>query len=141
MKVLKGRKGQALIETAITLPAIFSLLLGYLAVLIRIEAQVELDTATSLAAATCATAPSGSPQCGVWAQATFQDTLKQYSYISGPDGKSAPTLTGCQVGGEVIHCDARAQLNYQRTPMAYVVFFPVPLSAQADAYGSPYRSQ
>lgn len=141
MNVPSGLRGQALVETAITLPLIFTLLLGYLAVLIRIEAQVELDTATSLAAAACASAPSGSSECRTWALATFDGTLRQYSYISGPDGKGPPTLGGCNVGQQQVHCDARAQLNYQQTPMAYVIFFPVSLSSQADAYGSPYRSQ
>jgi Flp pilus assembly protein TadG len=133
--------GQALIETAITLPVIFTLLLGYLAVLIRIESQVELDTATSLAAAACASAPAGSTTCHDWAQATFQGTLQQYPYITGPGGAGQPVLSGCQTEQTRLQCTARAELDYSKTPMAYVIFFPVPIDSSASAFGSPYRSQ
>jgi Flp pilus assembly protein TadG len=127
--------GQALIETAITLPVIFTLLLGYLAVLIRIEAQVEIDTATSLAAAACASAPAGSTTCGDWAQATFQGTLQQYSYIK------APTLSNCPIEQAQIQCNAQATLDYTKTPMAYVIPFPITINSSATSFGSPYRSQ
>jgi hypothetical protein len=135
-RVARGRKtGQALVETAITLPVIMVVLLVYLALLVRIEAQVELDTATSLAAASCAAAPAGSTVCRDWAQATFQGTLHQYGYITGA------VLNGCQTAQVQFQCQASATIDYAQTPMGWAIAFPTPsLTSHAEAFGSPYRS-
>jgi hypothetical protein len=137
---MRRERGQAMIETAITLPVIFTLLLGFLAVLIRIEAQLELDTATSLAAASCVSARAGSSDCGTWAHATFAGTMKKYSYIAvsgGSDGLSCPATYAV---GQQVHCTAKATLLFDQTPMAYAVPFKVDISSEATATGSPYRS-
>lgn len=136
------QRAQALLETAITLPVIFTLMLGFLAVLIRIEAQLELDTATSLAAASCVSARAGSSDCGTWAQDTFTGTMQQYSYIDlsgGSGGLQCPaTYTADQ---PQVQCTARATLLYDQTPMAFVIPFKVQITSVATATGSHYRSQ
>ena len=75
------QRGQALLETAITIPLMLVLLLGFLAVLVRIEAQVELDAATSLAAAAAVNAPAGSALSADYARQTWAGTLRQYAYL------------------------------------------------------------
>jgi Flp pilus assembly protein TadG len=142
MRFLRSpQRGQALIETAITLPILFTLLLGFLAVLIRIEAQLELDTATSLAAASCVSARAGSPDCGTWARDTFKGTLQRYSYIEvtgSTDGLDCPAT---YTAGQQVRCTGTASLRYDLTPMAYAVPFKVDISSVATATSSPYRSQ
>lgn len=136
-------RGQALVETAITLPAIFILLFGFLAVLIRIEAQVELDTATSLALASCVSARENSPDCHAWAEATYLATMRQYTYIQvRPGGLQCPAngTTGYQ-WGESVTCRSQATLLYRNTPMAYLVLTDVTIQSTATTTAPRYRSQ
>jgi Flp pilus assembly protein TadG len=136
-------RGQALVETAITLPAIFLLLFGFLAVLIRIEAQVELDTATSLALASCVSARENSPDCYNWAEATYDSTMHQYSYIQvKPGSLHCPgNGTHAYTWGESVTCSAEATLLYRNTPMAYLVLTDVTITSTATTTAPSYRSQ
>jgi len=131
------QRGQALLETAITLPLLLFFLLGFLAVLVRVEAQVELDTATSLAAAAAVTAPVGSPLSPDYANSTWIGTLHQYSYLT-------PTrLDGCGTYqlDQTVTCHGLATLDYRQTPMALVVPFTLTLDSHATAHSSRYRSR
>jgi Flp pilus assembly protein TadG len=131
---MSNRRGQALIETAITLPVMLILLLGYLATLVAIEGQVELDTATSLAAASCAAAQVNGRQCYQWANETYQDTLQHYTYLRpGP-------LRDCDTQPQVT-CEGSVTLVYQNTPMGFVIPGNITLTSTASAAGSPYRSR
>lgn len=147
MSDTRRQSGQALIETAVTLPVIFLLLFGFLAVLIRIEAQVELDTATSLALASCVSARANSATCGDWASATYQGTMRQYSYIKidgtgNGNGLQCPTDgSGRYQWGVPVTCQAKATLLYQNTPMAYLVLTNVQISSTATTTAPNYRSQ
>lgn len=132
-------RGQALVETAITLPAIFLLLFGFLAVLIRVEAQVELDTATSLALASCVSAREGSSECGKWAHQTYTDTMSQYSYIEIKPG--VPPCPDVYHWHEHVTCRADATLLYRNTPMAYLVLGNVTIQSTATTIAPDYRSQ
>jgi hypothetical protein len=130
-------RGQALLETAITVPAMVVLLLGFLAVLIRVEAQVELQTATALAAAAAVSAPAESRLSRAWAEESWRGTLHQYSYLE------PGSLIGCGAyrPGQAVTCEGMATLDYSRTPMALVVPFPLRLEATATADSSSYRSR
>ena len=129
--------GQALLETAITIPLMLLFLVGFLAVLIRVEAQIELDTATSLAAAAAVTAPAGSPLSATYAGATWSGTLRQYSYLR------PGTLDGCgpYQAGAAITCRGSATLDYRQTPMGLLVPSPVEIRSEATARSSRYRSR
>jgi Flp pilus assembly protein TadG len=129
--------GQALLETAITIPLMLLFLLGFLAVLIRVEAQVELDAATSLAAAAAVSAPSGSPLSFDFANQTWHGTLRQYSYLE------PGLLTGCGAyqPGDTVTCHGTATLDYRQTPMGLVVPLPIRVEATATARSSRYRSR
>jgi hypothetical protein len=134
---MSAQRGQALLETAITVPLMLVLLLGFLAVLVRVEAQIELDAATSLAAAAAVSAPAGSPLSADYARMTWTGTLRQYSYLR-PDG-----LEGCAAyqPGEAVTCRGSATLDYRSTPMGLIVPFPIHVQSAATARSSAYRSR
>src|SRR5437879_4784818 len=113
------------------------LLLGYLAVLVRVEAQVELDAATSLAAAAAVSAPAGSDRSAGFARETWAGTLHQYGYLS------SRRLEGCAAyqPDQTVSCRGTATLEYGETPMGLVVPFPVEIEATATAQSSRYRSR
>ncbi len=132
-----AQTGQALLETAITLPVMLLVLLGFLAILVRIEAQIELDSATSLAAAAAVSAPAGSTLSADYARRTWTGTVHQYRYLL--PGR----LDGCEAyqPGQPVTCHGSATLDYRQTPMGLVVPFPVELRSDATARSSRYRSR
>jgi hypothetical protein len=133
-----GLAGQALVETAMVLPAMVLLMLGFLAVLVRIEAQVELESATSLAAAAAVSAPANSAQSTANARETWRGTLHQYGYL-----RPGTLSDGCgpYQPGQVVVCTGTATLDYGQTPMGLIMPGPpIVISATATARGSPYRS-
>ncbi|HEY4028475.1 MAG TPA: hypothetical protein VGO86_18755 [Candidatus Dormibacteraeota bacterium] len=133
----RGQRGQALLETAITIPLMLVLLLGFLAVLVRVEAQLELDAATSLAAAAAVAAPAGSSLSAEYARQTWTGTLRQYSYLR--PGR----LDGCSAyePGQPVTCRGSALLDYRETPMGLVVPYPFHIESAATARSSTYRSR
>jgi hypothetical protein len=131
---LRGQRGQALLETAMTIPLMLLLLLGFLAVLVRVEAQLELDAATSLATAAAA---AGSTLSADYARATWTGTLRQYRYLR------PGALDGCAAyrAGERVTCRGSATLDYRETPMGLVVPHPFRIESAATARSSAYRSR
>ncbi len=133
----RAQRGQALLETAITLPLMLIFLLGFLAVLVRVEAQVELDTATSLAAAAAVTAPVDSTLSADYASQTWLGTLHQYPYLTPGH------LYGCGTYqlDQAVTCHGLATLDYRQTPMALVVPLRLTIDSTATARSSRYRSR
>jgi uncharacterized membrane protein len=131
------QSGQALLESAITIPLMLLLLLGFLAVLVRVEAQLELDAATSLAAAAAITAPAGSSLSAEYARQTWTGTLRQYRYLR------PGVLEGCAAyqPGQAVTCSGTATLDYRETPMGLVVPVPLSIRSAATARSSAYRSR
>jgi len=131
------QSGQALLESAITIPLMLLLLLGFLALLVRVEAQLELDAATSLAAAAAITAPAGSSLSAEYAGQTWTGTLRQYRYLR------PGALEGCGAyqPGQAVTCRGTATLDYRETPMGLIVPVPIALASAATARSSAYRSR
>ena len=131
------QRGQALVESAITIPLMLLLMLGFLAVLVRIEAQVEVDAATSLAAAAAVSAPAGSSLSADYARRTWSGTMRQYRYLL--PGR----LEGCGAyqPDQPVTCRGSATLDYRQTPMGLLVPYPIEVRSDATARGSRYRSR
>jgi hypothetical protein len=134
-------RGQALIETAITVPVLMVLLLGFLLVMVVAQAYVDVDTATGLAAASAVTAPAGNDGLSRdFALKTYNGTLRRSSYLEPGQ------LEGCggYTAGGTVGCTGHATLFLSRTPMAILQPFnadwQVPIRATATGYSSPYRS-
>ena len=141
-----GQGGQALVETAITIPILFLLFLGFLAVGVVAQAYVDLNTAVHLAAASAATAPANDPADGTaYAQETFNVTLSHFPLLQ----PVSPNEPSCQSGwgptGDPpqpwpVTCSGTARLMLSQTALALIVPGDPRISATATAYGSPYRS-
>jgi Flp pilus assembly protein TadG len=133
--------GQALIETAITIPVLLVLMLGFLMVMVVAQAYVDLDTATSLAAAAAVSAPAGNDALSHdYASRTYNGTLRRSGYL---EPGSLQDCGGYTAGGTV-SCTGTATLFLSRTPMAILQpfnsDFRVDIQARATGYSSPYRS-
>lgn len=141
MAIRRDSGGQALIETAITIPVLMVLMLSFLLVMVVAQAYVDLDTATSLAAASAVTAPAENEALSrEFALKTYDGTLRRSSYLEPGELE----LCGQYQAGESVLCRGHATLVLSRTPMAILQPFNADwrISIQADAtgYSSPYRS-
>ncbi len=141
MKMARRRNtGQALIETAITVPILLMLLLSFLLAMVVAQAYVDLDTATGLAAASAVSAPAGSPASWDFASKTYNGTLLLTGYLQ------PGSLTGCgaYTAGASVTCVGHATLLLSKTPMAVLQPFnpnwTIDIQATATAYSSQYRS-
>jgi Flp pilus assembly protein TadG len=136
------QRGQALIETAVTLPILIALFIGFLAAGVAAQAYVDLNTAVDLAAASDVTAPASldanppNPVGLQFARDTFNATIAHDTLLV-PNGPI--TCPGNYQAGGQITCSASATLEFHRT--AFAIAFPdIPISASATAVRSPYRS-
>ena len=133
--------GQALIETAITVPVLLVLLLSFLLAMVVAQAYVDLDTATSLAAASAVTAPASNDALShEFATKTYNGTLHRSNYLE------PGALEGCggYAAGGTVGCTGHATLFLSRTPMAILEPFnanwTLTIQATATGYSSLYRS-
>jgi hypothetical protein len=138
-----GSHGQALIETAITIPVLLTLMLSFLLVMVVAQAYVDLDTATSLAAASAVSAPASNDALSRdFALKTYVGTLRRSSYLE------PGTLDGCggyaAGSGDKVTCTGHATLFLSRTPMAILEplnpNWRLDITATATGYSSKYRS-
>ena len=140
-RVARTHSGQALIETAITVPVLLTLMLSFLLAMVVAQAYVDVDTATSLAAAAAVSAPANSDALSTqFAQKTYDGTLRRSSYL---EPGSLDNCGGYTAGGSVT-CIGHATVFLSHTPMAILQPFDsnwhVDIQARATGYSSRYRS-
>jgi hypothetical protein len=132
-----------MIETAITIPVLLTLMLSFLLVMVVAQAYVDLDTATSLAAASAVSAPADNDALSrEFALKTYDGTLRRSGYLE------PGALDGCGGypggSGAAVSCTGHATLYLSRTPMAILQptnpNWTVPISYTAIGYSSRYRS-
>jgi hypothetical protein len=140
----RGRsRGQALIETAITIPVLITMMLSFLLVMVVAQAYVDLDTATSLAAASAVSAPADNAALShEFAQKTYDGTLRRSGYLE--PGKLEQCGGYAAGSGAKVTCVGHATLFLSRTPMAILQpldpNWRLDIVATADGYSSRFRS-
>jgi hypothetical protein len=132
------QSAQALIETAVTMPILVILFIGFLAAGVGAQGYVDLNMAVSLAAASNATAFADDPEDAFgFASDTYTATLRHDSLLR--DNGFDCDGTNYAAGGKVV-CTGSAVLEFSRTPLAIVIVRDPTISATATATRSPYRS-
>jgi hypothetical protein len=139
----RTQAGQALIETAITIPVLLTLMLGFLLVMVVAQAYVDVDTATSLAATAAVSAPAGNDLLShSYALKTYDGTLRRSGYLE------PGALQGCNGYpggvGATVTCTGSATIFLSRTPMAVLQplnpNWHIDIQVSAIGYSSAYRS-
>lgn len=132
-----AQAGQALVETAVTLPVLLALFLGFLAAGVGAQGYVDLNTAVYLAAASNVTAFAGDqPLADGYATDTFNATVSADKLL----GRRSFGCAGDYAAGGTITCNGSAVLEFSRTPLSVVIPIDPTISAQASATRSAYRS-
>lgn len=156
-----GQCGQAVLETALVLPILLFLTFGFIGLMLQVQAQEELDTATKLAAEAAFQAP---PRGGAdvnaraheYSATTFSGTMSFYSrYLRWQTNAGDRAHVDCRgpyygAGGapvdsppqpQSIECTATVTLLLSRTPVGWTQLFGDPvLHSTAYALPPPFRA-
>jgi Flp pilus assembly protein TadG len=148
--VSRGRRrsegGQALVETAVTLPILLILFFGFLAAGVGAQGYIDLNTAVYLAAASNVTAYADDPaQADAYAEDTFRATIAHDSLLEPDPGVGVPGHPGLACSpdygaGARVTCTGTAHLRFSRTALGALIPIDPRITAQATAIRSLYRS-
>ena len=135
------RRGQALIETAVTLPVLIALFFGFLAAGVGAQGYVDLNTAVYLAAASNVTAFANDPtDARQFASDTFDATLAHNALLRSQGPVDCTLPPDDYSAGGTITCRGSAVLEFSRTPLSIIIPVDPTITAQASAIRSRYRS-
>ncbi|GAC1570648.1 MAG: hypothetical protein NVS3B18_03060 [Candidatus Dormibacteria bacterium] len=160
-QVSRGERAQAVLETALVLPILLFLTCGFIGLMLQVQAQQELDSATKLAAEAAfqAPAPGGAAvntQAHSYSAATVGGTMEFYGRFlewrtnaaggahvdcRGPYyGAAGPPVTS-PPQPQSIECTASVRLLLSRTPVGWTQLFGDPvLRSTAYALPPPFRA-
>ncbi len=133
------QRGQAAVETAISIPIMFAMVLGFYAVEIVFDAHVELESAVTLATVSAAAAPMARPPMQIdslaqqFARESFDETKTKPQFKLIQNAKITCIGLKFQPGGSIT-CTGTADVGFLK-PL--VDIHP---DATTTAYVSPYRS-
>jgi Flp pilus assembly protein TadG len=141
----RGEGGQAALETALVIPIMFAITIGFIGMMLQLRAECEFRSAVNLAAQ-AAVEPALGDRADSLADAgyAFSHTLDPYGTERGyltvtqPLTCSGPYLDG-QVGGAPVVCTASADLDFSNSVIGIFWFWDVHMTATAEAHPSPYR--
>jgi hypothetical protein len=143
----RRQSGQALIETAVTLPILLILFFGFLAAGVGAQGYVDMNTAVYLAAASNVTAyADDQAEADQFASDTFthtvaHDPLVEVETAPGKAFECGQDPGNSYAAGGTITCRGSAYLRFSKTLLGWVVPVDPEITAQASAIRSPYRSQ
>jgi hypothetical protein len=139
---VKAQSGQALVETALTLPLLILLALVVIAIMIQQTAQQKLSAATALAASAAASSPADPVTSRRWAEQSYDGTISGYAYleVDALDSRSPFSCRRDNPAQTRIRCHGHATLLLQRTPLA-ILLVSLPLDAYAEADAPLLRSR
>lgn len=129
--------GQALVETAVTLPVLLALFFGFLCAGVGAQGYVDLNTAVYLAAASNVTAfADDQPDADRFATDTFDHTIAHDTLLE----RQAFSCGGDYTAGGTVTCQGSAVLRFSWTPLSVAIPFDPTVTARASAVRSRYRS-
>ncbi len=155
-----GLAGQAVLETALVLPILLFLTSGFIGLMLQVQAQQELDSATKLAAEAAFQAPGPggaavNTQAQSYATTTFGGTMEFYSrYLRwttttaggahvdcrGPYFGTASLPVDSPPEPQSIECSSSVTLLLSHTPVGWARLFGDPdLHSRAFALPPPFR--
>ena len=144
MRPQPPQQGQALIETAVTLPILIMIFFGFVGAGVAAQGYVDLNTAVHLAAASNVTAYADERAVAdQYALDTFEHTLAHDSLLraKGVDGHPPSWCEGNYAAGGQVTCHGSAVLEFSRTPLAILFIRDPVIQSEASAVRSPYRSR
>ncbi len=138
----RRRSGQALIETAVTLPILIILFFGFLAAGVGAQGYVDMNTAVYLAAASNVTAYADDPtDADQFATDTFNATVAHDTLVEPERGPKAFGCTGSYAADGTVTCRGSAYLRFSKTLLGALIPVDPEITATASARRSKYRSQ
>ena len=144
---------QAVIETALVLPILLTLVAGFLAACIQVQTANEVETAVSLATQSMFQAQRGQTDfSGVltgcrYANETYTRTIsfyQQYLFlfnapICNGAGYNAPIQCSIASNYTTASCTATVRLNFYETPLAWAIPWNPIITATSTAVPPPVR--
>lgn len=153
-----GEDAQAALETALVLPILFGVVSVFIAVMLTVQAQQELDTATALAAESAFQARSTDhTTAAAYSQRSFNGTMQFYSTLlqwQAQPGAPAGAHVWCRgdylgtppafdmpaPSTHAIECSSSATLRLDRSPVAFAALISPTLHARVIALPPPLRA-
>ena len=158
---------QAVVEMALVIPIMLAMVCTFIGLMLEVEAESNIQTATQLAAESAFQAqnaefnPATAPQARQFTWETFNGTMQFPSYIqpisaaceSGSyDYNCSGTVPGFWCTGQYVHpgsgephgtvtCDARTTLNFNSTPLAWILGFYQPVIGSTGTVQVPPERQ
>ena len=140
-----GEGAQAALETALVIPIMFAITIGFIGMMLQLRVECEFQSAVNLASQAAVEPALGDPgDSRADAEYAFSHTLDLHGTESGyvtvtqPLTCSGPYLDG-QVSGSPVTCRAGADLDFSNTVIGVFWFWSAHMTATAQAQPPIYR--
>jgi Flp pilus assembly protein TadG len=141
--MVENQRGQAIVETAIVVPLLILLAMVVIAAMVIAIAHLQVNAATSLAAASAASAPIDPVVSRRWAEQTYSGSLNDYGYlrVDPLDATSPNTCRRNSVVDTTIRCHGHATLRFSQTPLVWLGLVEISIDAYAEETAPSRRSR
>lgn len=143
----RGEDAQSLVETALVLPFLIMLALGFAGAILIMDATTELRAATSVATSSAFGAPYGATQQALYdITDSFQRSAHGSFFVPGSLRITCPASEGNQYlyatayqPDTQVSCHGRATLSFSHSVIGLVWQWPIPLEQDAQVAVPPFR--